>query len=136
MSASLAVRVVRGRKMRRITDVFDEFAAAMQFPLYFGENKDAFDECIAELDWLRQAVGCVVVITEPDEVLSDARAELAWLVNSLRAAAEDWSRPVDVGEAWDRPAQPFYVVLAGNHEELEVAADRWSRAGANLELLR
>ena len=48
--AGLTVRVVRGRKMRNLPGLFDEFSAALQFPLYFGENEDAFDECIADLE--------------------------------------------------------------------------------------
>ena len=36
--SELAVRVVRGHKMRRLPDLYDEFAAALQFPNYFGEN--------------------------------------------------------------------------------------------------
>lgn len=41
--SGLVVRTVRGRKMRSRQGLFDEFAAALQFPLYFGENADAFD---------------------------------------------------------------------------------------------
>ncbi|WP_199922364.1 barstar family protein [Microterricola viridarii] len=47
--AGLTVRVVRGRKMRTLRPLFDEFAAALQFPLYFGENRDAFYERLSDL---------------------------------------------------------------------------------------
>lgn len=49
VESGLAARVVRGRKARTLGGLFDEFAAALQFPLYFGENKDAFNECISDL---------------------------------------------------------------------------------------
>ena len=45
-------RVVRGHKCRSTQALFDEFAAALQFPYYFGENWNAFDECLADLEWL------------------------------------------------------------------------------------
>ena len=50
--AALTVRTVRGRKMRTVGRLFDEMAAALQFPHYFGENWPAFDECLADIDWL------------------------------------------------------------------------------------
>jgi hypothetical protein len=117
--------------MRTLDGLFDEFAAALQFPLFFGENKDAFDESVAELETLPVGEGYVVTITEPDQVLADAEIEaLEWLAGSLRAAAEGWARPVELGEWWDRPAVPFHVVLAGERDAIEVASRRWSSAGA------
>lgn len=111
-ASGLVVRVVRGRKMRTPQGLFDEFAAALQFPWYFGENADAFDECITDLGWLPPQSGYVIVITDPGEVLAEADADaLAWLTDSLTRAAEEWSRPVEQGEWWDRPAVPFHVVL-------------------------
>lgn len=53
-SGEVEFRIVRGSKMRLRTGLFDEMAAALQFPWYFGENWDAFDECINDLGWLRE----------------------------------------------------------------------------------
>lgn len=129
--AGLTVRVVRGRKMGSLTELFDEFSAALQFPLYFGENEDAFDECIADLEALPSREGYVVTITEPDLVLAEAdQASLPWFARSLASAAEGWGRPVELGEWWDRPAVPFHVVLAGAPESIALAESRWSSAGA------
>jgi len=46
------VRLVRGAKMRTTARLFDEISAAFQFPCYFGENWDALDECLNDIDWL------------------------------------------------------------------------------------
>ncbi len=35
-----ATRWLRGTKMTRMANLFDEMAAALQFPYYFGENWD------------------------------------------------------------------------------------------------
>lgn len=129
--AGLTVRVVRGRKMSNLAELFDEFSAALQFPLYFGENEDAFDECIADLESLPVGEGYVVTITEPDLLLAEADpASLLWFARSLASAAREWGRPVELGEWWDRPAVPFHVVLAGTQESVGVAEQRWSNAGA------
>ncbi len=131
VESGLAARVVRGRKARTLGGLFDEFAAALQFPLYFGENKDAFNECIADLETLPPGQGYVVAITEPDQVLADAGAdELRWLLDALESAGATWSQPVELGEWWDRAAVPFHVVLAGERAVIDSAARRWTSAGA------
>jgi len=37
-SPAFVTRPVRGRKMRTVEGLYAEFAAAMQFPYYFGDN--------------------------------------------------------------------------------------------------
>lgn len=130
--ANLTVRVTRGSKMRSVPGIFDEFAAAFQFPLYFGENKDAFDECLGDLEGLPRGEGVVLVITEPALVLADAPSELPWFVDALTVAANEWAQPVDLGEWWDRPATPFHVVLASAPSSFEVAHERWRAAGGTV----
>jgi hypothetical protein len=130
--SGLVVRVVRGRKMRTLQGLFDEFAAAFQFPWYFGENADAFDECLADLGWLPPQEGYVIVISDPGEVLAEAgTGMLSWLVDSLMRAGEEWSHPVEQGEWWDRPAVPFHVVLQPAVGDAASITQRWARAGAS-----
>ena len=52
-SGQVVARRIRGHKAKTTAALFDEFAAALQFPCYFGENWDAFDECLNDLEWLR-----------------------------------------------------------------------------------
>lgn len=135
--SGLTVRRVRGDKMRTYQGLFDEFAAALQFPSYFGENSSAFDECLTDLSWLPPQSGYVLVVTEPGEVLADAGSvdDLAWLVRSLTRAQAEWASPVDDGEWWDRPAVPFHVVLQCAADERSSTRDRWVAAGAELVAL-
>lgn len=130
--AGLVVRVVRGRKMRTWQGVFDEFAAALQFPWYFGENADAFHDCLTDLDWLPRHAGYVIVIADPGEVLDDAKPDaLERLVTLLSDAYEHWAQPVEQGEWWDRPAVPFHVVLHATSAATAVT-QRWAAAGATV----
>src|ERR1700756_4380721 len=43
----IAIRVLRGAKMESMEGFYDELAAVLQFPLYFGRNWAAMDECLA-----------------------------------------------------------------------------------------
>lgn len=42
-----------GKKIHSKETFLNEVAEAMQFPNYFGNNWDAFDECITDLTWCR-----------------------------------------------------------------------------------
>ncbi|WP_067674031.1 barstar family protein [Nocardia miyunensis] len=86
------VRELRGSKMRTLAGVFDEFAAAFQFPYYFGENKDAFDECLRDLDeFVGQAPGYVAVVRDSAQLLAERSAERDWFVSAMTDCARYWS---------------------------------------------
>lgn len=125
----LVVRVLRGAKMATASALFDEVAAALQFPLYFGENWDALDECLADLGWLPRTHGFVLVIVDAGRVLEAEPDLLRVFVDSLVRAADEWSRPVAEGEWWHRPAVPFHVVLP---VESPPALERWRMVGAQV----
>jgi hypothetical protein len=101
--SELAVRVVRGSKMRRLNDLYDEFAAALQFPNYFGENWDAFDECMADLEWL-PTTGYVLLISNTTDVLSEEpEKQFATFISVLSGICEEWARAT--------APKPFHVLL-------------------------
>ena len=126
----LTVRVVRGRKMRTVNALFDEMAAALQFPGYFGENWPAFDECLSDMDWLAPKSGIVLAVLDPSQVLEDAPADMSALVRSVAHAAETYAEAIERGEWWDRPAVPFHVVLLAAPRDFATALSQWEAAGA------
>ncbi|QLY31994.1 barstar family protein [Nocardia huaxiensis] len=86
-------RELRARKMRTVEGVYDEFAAAFQFPYYFGENKDAFDECLRDLDeFVGPAKGYVAVIRNAALLLADQPAERPWFAEAMTDCATRWSK--------------------------------------------
>jgi Barstar (barnase inhibitor) len=130
--AGLTARSVRGGKMRTLDGLFDETAAALQFPHYFGENWPAFDECLCDMDWLPMGVGIVVLIFASEQVLADEPDEMTVLVRMIANAASAYSQPIDKGEWWDRPAVPFHIVLQCSPASAAAARGRWQAAGATL----
>lgn len=108
---ALAVRFVRGQKMLRETDVFDEFAAAWQFPWYFGENWNAFDECITDLEWIA-ADSFLTIILDSNLLLMDAEEDaLDAFVKHMAWTREEWARPIARGEPWDRSSKWFGIIF-------------------------
>lgn len=134
--AGFIARTIRGSKMRSVRALMDEVSAALQFPYYFGQNWDALDECLSDMDWLPPAEGIVLLITNAAEVLADERLEdLAILVGNFATATETYAAPIELGEWWDRPAVPFHVVLHVGPRTVEEMSHRWTSAGARLEHL-
>ena len=135
--ARLTVRTVRGKKMRTTQSLFDEMAAALQFPYYFGGNWPAFDECLSDMEWLLPTSGIVIMIRDAVEVLADDSDEaLAALVRTFAAATATYGQPIDLGEWWDRSALPFHVVLQATATARRHLAQRWGAAGAQLIPIR
>ncbi|MET7768559.1 barstar family protein [Nocardia sp. NPDC005366] len=109
------VRELRAVKMRSVAGVFDEFAAAFQFPYYFGENKDAFDECLRDLDdFIGDAPGYVVVLRRSDELLANAPQEREWFTRAMGDCADYWARRQVAFRVifQGRPAPPRIPALA------------------------
>jgi RNAse (barnase) inhibitor barstar len=119
-------RTIRGQKARTTQALFDEFAAALQFPYYFGENWDAFDECLTDLEWL-PADAYVLLIENSTHLLETETSEqLSAFFQALERAGREWGTPV-VGQ-FPRPAKGFHVLLqctleekSSLHQKLEAA---------------
>lgn len=125
----LAARRIRGRKSATKASFLDEIAAALQFPYYFGENWDALHDCLADLAWLG-ADAVVVCITDADQLLAKAPADLKKLIEVLQSAAKEQNQPEK-----PKAARAFHVVLqvATGQEALVKAA--WQAAGVKLEAM-
>lgn len=94
------LRHLRGTKMRSLQALFDETAAALQFPAYFAENWDALDECLNDLDWLPVGA-CTLLIRDTQHVLDRAEpADRTALAEVLMNTAQAWNG-----------ARPFHVIL-------------------------
>jgi RNAse (barnase) inhibitor barstar len=86
----VVLRIVRGTKSHTRQDFFDEIAAAMQFPYYFGDNWDALNDCLTDLSWL-PAAKYVLVVSNADELLSEeSEDQLSKLLDILRRSATRW----------------------------------------------
>jgi hypothetical protein len=105
-------RVVRGHKATTEPAFFDECAAAWQFPYYFGENWDAFDECLTDLQWL-PAEAYVLCVTQAIHLLEKEPSDRQHrLLLVLQRIAKEWGQSTPT-----RAAKVFHVLLQCTAEE-------------------
>ena len=103
------LKVIKGGKCRTPTGLFAEFAQVLKFPDYFGENWDALEECLADLEWL-PAKGYVLLFTDAEKILPDDEEDFATFLEVMSDAGEAWgSGQAGMGT---KRAKPFHVVLA------------------------
>jgi len=110
---SYVCRWIRGKRCRTKDQLLQEWAAALQFPWYFGHNWDAFDECICDLGWL-PADGYILYITTSDLLLPDDEALITFL-KILHDTAAYWKADRDFFK--EKPIKSFHVVFHFNSPE-------------------
>jgi RNAse (barnase) inhibitor barstar len=130
------VRHLRGSKMRTRDDLFDEISAALQFPYYFGENWDALDECMNDLEWHPGGCHVVGIIDAADVLSAEEDDQLEVFGRLLTSTSEEWATPIAKGEPWDRPAIPFHVLLHCELGTEPAVLKRYERAGWRVDLER
>ena len=103
-----AVRVANGRRGRTKAALLSELARALDAPESCARNWDAFEECLADLEWL-PAAGYVLVVTDADQILTDTPEDYPTFIDIVENVAREWATP-QTGE-WPRNAVPFHVCL-------------------------
>ncbi len=128
-AVNAVVRTVRGKKMRSEQGVFDEIAAALQFPYCFGENWDALDECINDLSWLPGDAYVFFLLDAVKLLDSENLDQIKIFFRIFNNACKEWSCPIALGEPWDRPGKPFHIVLQTSLADAACLKNRISAAG-------
>lgn len=126
------IRMIRGKKSQTVSDFFDEVAAAMQFPYYFGENSQAFKDCITDLDWL-EGDAYLLMIDDAHLFLRDAYSRhLRGLMTIFSNANSEWLTPNKYIPR-NRPPTPFHILFRCS--ELDVFLQRLGHLAAEVEVL-
>jgi Barstar (barnase inhibitor) len=124
---SAIVRVLRGRKSATRAAFFDEAAAALQFPYYFGENWRAFDECVTAL-WT-PGDATLLLIADAHLLLAE---EQPGALQSFTQVIERANQPYDpgAGAALASPP-PLKVIFQVGEAERAAFSERLAAAGAS-----
>jgi|WetSurMetagenome_2_1015567.scaffolds.fasta_scaffold313830_2 hypothetical protein len=117
-----SVHIVRGQRCQTKTALLNEWAAALQFPSYFGANWDAFEDCLNDLEWL-PGTAHVVVISNTLSALAKNNADWKTFVDILQSAAEEWR---------SRKGMLRCVFHVGGGGEEKLLRRRFKQAGVSL----
>lgn len=131
MEAAGNMRVIQldGTRMTTLDDMFDEFQRKARFPSYFGRNANALLEVLTDMAWM-PASGYVWIIRSSDSLLvAESNDTLACLVECLQDAGEEWSKPVKLGEWWDRDPVPFHAVFVSGPDGYPAFRQRLADTG-------
>ena len=125
---------VRGHKSVDEAHFFDEIAAALQFPYYFGENWSAVWDCITDLNWLRGS-SFLIVFDSSEYLLSQSDRGFQLLLEVLVKAHHRWHRETaDFGPLGRQPIS-FQSVFACAPDALDAMATRINNTGTSWVLL-
>jgi len=105
-SLDLHVAEFSAKRIRTKADLLNEIAGALHFPDYFGNNWDALEECLRDLEWL-SAKGYVLIIRDADR-LWHQHADLAGQL------VESW---LFCNDHWLSEKIPFHLVFKMNSKE-------------------
>ena len=125
---------VRGTKSFDEARFFDELAAALQFPYYFGENWNAVWDCITDLNWLKGS-SFLIVFDSADHLLSQSDRGFQFLLRVLADAHERWHQETADFGAWGRRPLAFQSALARDPDSVEKLMQRMRAANAVFDLV-
>jgi hypothetical protein len=104
------VALLRGERCQTYEGFFSECAAALQFPNYFGNNWNAWDECINDLDWLEFT--SLAIVIDCFELLFSKEGHLARDRYLLEQSFNEWAR------YWQEEKGVTCFVVAFSEEKL------------------
>jgi RNAse (barnase) inhibitor barstar len=102
-AAKMAFFHIEGAKIEKKTQFLNHAALALRFPEYFGNNWDAFEDCLTDLSWVDTEAGYVIYFDHVDPLLEHAHAHFETLLELF----------VDAVEYWKEQGRAMFVLLHG-----------------------
>ncbi len=135
VSEDILLLELDGSVMSTLDEMYQEFSSVLQFPDYFGNNFNALEECLTDLEWL-SATGYLLIFKNAEHLLEKEQDDvLEGFLSILSEAGEEWARPVRQGEAWDRDGMPFHTVLMFDKNNSSAFSHRLKNIGLEVKEL-
>lgn len=126
--------MIRGQKCKTLNGLYDEFSAVLQFPYYFGENWDAFNDCLNDLDWIA-ADAFVLCISNAENITHLGKSDFVYLLELLSTSAKEWESGRECG-AHSTPPTPFKILFHCEKSKFEGFSLILRDMGIRLETLQ
>ena len=117
--AGFAFFHIEGRNIARKEQLLNHFANVLRFPEHFGENWDALEECLTDLEWI-DAKGYILYYDHIDPFLAAHPDQFETLVEILRDAVQSWKEDgtaMLVLLSGTKPPKGVARLKPGGHEE-------------------
>jgi RNAse (barnase) inhibitor barstar len=129
-----AIRMVRGNKSKTVPDFFNEIGAALQFPYYFGENWDAFDECITDLSWI-DGKAYLLMVSQANLLLQGStQKDFQILIQVLSDAHETWLAQPQLVNSQEQPTA-FHVLFTCSDGDLSTFSQRLAEINVEFQIV-
>ncbi|WP_232716069.1 barstar family protein [Gordonia metallireducens] len=117
------LRTISGTAATTTGTMYSTFARVWDFPDHFGRNRDAFDDCMRDLDAPdadgRTPAAIVTHITQAHRLLDEDDATFTWFADSIGFYRDHYR---DVGRT-------FVLILSTSASRVSAVRARWDRAG-------
>jgi RNAse (barnase) inhibitor barstar len=90
-SLHMAFFHIEGKKIERKEQFLNHAALAMHFPERFGNNWDAFEDCLTDLSWIEEEVkGYAILCDHVDPLAEHSLSQLETAVEVFKDAVQFW----------------------------------------------
>lgn len=104
-AAGFAYFHIEGQRLMKKEQFLNHAALAMHFPDYFGDNWDAFEDCLTDLSWVDNG-GYLIVYDHTDVFAEHSPQHFDTVVEILKESAA----------FWQTQGKPMLVLLRGKHK--------------------
>ncbi|HDR4565347.1 MULTISPECIES: barstar family protein [Bacillus cereus group] len=118
---------INGSKCGDINGLFSEFSKKMNFPDYFGDNWNSFDECINDLSWLKSKQ-YLILINDTEKLLANDNENFEVLIEILSDTCMEWAEGREYGELITFPT-PFHVIFCCTDNKEKHIIERFKSIG-------
>jgi hypothetical protein len=117
---------LRGTRMRTAAGFFDEAAAALQFPIWFGANWDAFIDIARDRSWLAARI---LTIYDAHLLLVDATDKDRRNFAEVTTLCNRFGKDEDASDVADDDTDGFHLLCQVRDPDHAAFVDRWRAAG-------